>query len=449
MKKKILHGLKVGVIGLARTGVAAANLAKTLGGDVFVSEISSVGKCKRYLSMLNKDIEREFGKHSPRLLDMDLIIKSPGVPNDTNILKKIRNKKIPIWSEIELASRAVNSERIIGITGTNGKTTTTTLVGQIFRNAKKKIVVVGNIGKPFSEVVKYINSNTNVILELSSYQLEDSPSFHPDISCILNIEKDHMEHHHSMKNYVEAKTKIFNNQKKDDYCILNYDDSICRRLMKRNPASVVAFSRKKRLRRGAFLADNGIVFRFRSRKFSFPANLRIPGLHNLENALAAVAISTIAGIRADIVKKTILNFKGVEHRLESVAKIGGVRYINDSKSTNVNSTKVALESFSEPLWLILGGRDKGFPYIPLRPLIKQKVKGVLMIGEASKKIRRDLKNTSKLVDCKKLEVAVKKAASLSKRGDAVLLSPACASFDQFKNFEERGRRFKELVNKIK
>jgi len=258
-----------------------------------------------------------------------------------------------------------------------------------------------------------------------------------------------MEHHGSMKNYTFAKAQIFANQTLNDYCILNYDDKICRALARKCPARVVFFSRLHKLHQGVWLDDDRIIMKYKKYNYVMPVGFKIPGGHNLENIMAAIAISIVAGLRPSVVEKTVRNFKGVEHRLELVRELRGVRYVNDSKGTNVDSTRVALESYNAPIWLILGGRDKGSPYAPLKQLIKKKVAAVLLIGEAASIIKQQLSGIAKMYDCHDMQGAINCAHKYAKAGSVVLLSPACASFDQYKNYEERGRHFKTLVKTLR
>jgi UDP-N-acetylmuramoylalanine--D-glutamate ligase len=458
MAKYSLKGLRVSIIGLGKSGIAAANLAASRGARVLASD--SKPRSSGITKKLSKSVRAEFGGHTDALLSSDLVIKSPGIPGDLEILKKIKKNKIPITGEIEFAlSLAPKPRRLIAITGTNGKTTTTTLVGEIFKNSGHKTIVAGNIGAPPAALTGKIGGDSNVILEVSSYQLEDMTdgqkaskapySFRPDISCILNITEDHIEHHHSMKNYIEAKAKIFASQRKNDFCVLNYDDPIVRKLAVKARSKVVFFSRKKILREGVYYLNGSFVVKLSGGCYSLEFKPIIPGMHNVENILASIAICTCAGIKPADMLETISSFKGVEHRIELVREIKGVRYINDSKGTNVDSTKVALESINGKIVLILGGKDKGFPYTPLKELVRSKVRAVLLIGEAAGLIKKDLRGTTTFFDCGTLDKAVKKAAALSDAGDTVLLSPACASFDQFNDFEERGKVFKTLVRQLK
>jgi UDP-N-acetylmuramoylalanine--D-glutamate ligase len=449
MKITFVSGKKVGVIGMARSGIAAANLARSLGARVLISEMRTKAQCRAAAKLLCRGILTEFGGHTPLLLESDLIIKSPGVPPGVPVLKNIQRKKIPLWSEIEFALHSVSPRLLAAITGTNGKTTTTALVGELFRQSGRNTVVGGNIGTPLATLAERIDARTTVVLEMSSYQLEDSPRFHPQITAVLNITPDHMDHHGTMRWYTDAKAGIFRNQTAADFCILNYDDPRTRRMASRCPAQVVFFSRKKTLARGVYYRGGRIVVALGSMKFTLDARLKIPGLHNVENALAAVAMAVAGGVKPVVIERVIGSFPGVEHRIEFVAGINGVKYYNDSKGTNVDSTRVALESFVQPIWLILGGRDKGSSYEPLRKLIEDKVCGVLLIGEAADNIRRGLSGSAAFYDCVTLARAVRTAKRYAKSGDIVLLSPACASFDQFKDFEDRGRVFKRLVRNMR
>ncbi|MFH1369330.1 MAG: UDP-N-acetylmuramoyl-L-alanine--D-glutamate ligase [Elusimicrobiota bacterium] len=445
MKKILFNGLKVGVLGLGRSGIAAANLLKRKGAHVLVSEARGIKEAAKSVKYLIKNIEKEFGGHSKKLLEQDVIVKSPGISSHLPILSRAVKKCIPVWSEIGLALKLITPGSLVAITGTNGKTTTTTLIGEMFKAAARDTVVAGNIGSPLANLTGRIRGKTSVILEISSYQLEDTPEFHPDIALILNITPDHIEHHGSMRKYVDAKAVIFSNQTKKDFCVLNYDDLACRKLAQRCPSKIVFFSRKEKLQKGVYFLDGKIHVNFSNQKYSFAPLLRIPGQHNLENALAATSAAAAAAIPREIIEESIEDFRGVEHRIEYVADIEGVKYVNDSKCTNVDSTRVALESFSSPVWLILGGRDKGSPYTPLKELVTRKVKGILLIGEASRKIHKELSGTTQFYICRNLSNAVRKARSLALPGEIVMLSPACASFDQFKDYEDRGHQFKRLV----
>ena len=446
--KKYFKGIKISVIGLGRSGAASANLARSVGARVLVSDINNErGLLKKF--RLGQGIRTELGRHSEEILESDLIIKSPGVPNDAKILLRAREKNIPIWSEIEFALKFIKPKKIFAVTGTNGKTTVTTLLGEMLKESGHKTVVGGNIGRPLSGLVERIDSRTNLVLEVSSYQLEDSFNFHPNICSVLNITPDHTEHHHSMKYYVQAKARIFRNQTGQDFCILNYDDPLCRKLAVGAPSSVIFFSREKALRNGVYFSGGIIRVNLRNGKYRICPPFKIPGMHNIENIMAAAAMASAARVSPSAIKKAVRNFSGVEHRIEFVEEVNGAKYYNDSKGTNVDSTRVALESFDGNVWLILGGRGKGSPYGPLKKLIRKKVKGVLLIGEAAAKIKKELAGSSAFYEAGTLRGAVKKAFALAKQGDIILLSPACASFDQFADYEDRGRQFKSMVKDLK
>ncbi|PKM92959.1 MAG: UDP-N-acetylmuramoyl-L-alanine--D-glutamate ligase, partial [Elusimicrobia bacterium HGW-Elusimicrobia-4] len=343
---------------------------------------------------------------------------------------------IEILSDIEIFFLRASYKMIIAITGTNGKTTTTSMVGEALSDAGYKNIVCGNIGAPVCDFIEKSDAQTYIIMEVSSYQLEYTKRFAPHISAVLNITPDHLHRHKTMENYADIKSKIFTNQKKNDFCIFNKEDKLCLKLSRKCSSKIRFFSAKE------------------NEKFSPEANqphaenLKIPGEHNIENALASIEMLICAGLSKKTILKSLSDFKGVEHRLEFVREFCGVKYINDSKSTNVSSTFVAIKSFNQPIILILGGRDKGSPYTPLIPLIKNNVKKIIAIGEAKKKIFIQLKDATDIILLDNVEAAVKKAGEVAVVGDVVMLSPACASFDQFKNYEERGKFFKKIVNNL-
>ncbi|WP_372520860.1 UDP-N-acetylmuramoyl-L-alanine--D-glutamate ligase [Candidatus Ruminimicrobiellum ovillum] len=440
------NGIKIAVLGLGKSGIACANLAISKGYDVFASDS---GKTRTHKQMkLNKNVKLEFGKHSKKVLDSDIIIKSPGLPNDLYILKQARKKEIPILSELDFALNFAKPRKIIAVTGTNGKTTTTTLIYEIIKKGYKNTFVAGNIGFPISEVVTKLNSKSVLVLELSSYQLEDSPYFKPDISVSMNITPDHLKHHHTMANYVKAKANVFINQKKKDYAIYNYNDKYLKKAITKTKATKFEFNYNK-TKNCIYYNDGTIYLKKNNKTIKLNPKINIPGKHNIDNILAAVAASYIAGTKPAIIEKVISNFKGVEHRIEFVKEINGVKYYNDSKGTNVDSTKVALESFDKNIQLILGGQDKGSPYKPIFNLIKKKVKNIFLIGEATNIIKKQLKGSAEMTECETLSNAIRKIHSVAEKGDIVLFSPACASFDQFNDFEHRGREFKKFVLAIK
>lgn len=436
----------ISVLGLGKSGIACANLAVSKGYKVFASDS---GKARTHLQMkLDKRVETEFNGHTDKILECDLIVKSPGLPSELAVLKKAAAKKIPVLSEIDFALGFIKPKKIIAVTGTNGKTTTTTLIYKIIKNYYKNAVVAGNIGFPLSSVTDKINKDTVLVLELSSYQLEDSPDFRPDISVLLNITPDHIKHHKTMKNYVLAKANIFKNQKQGDFIVFNYDDKYLKKIIPLNNKSSFPFNFTKQNHNCIYYKDSAFHIIHKNKKIDFKAQVKIPGRHNIDNILASTAAAYLAGVSVDSIKKTISSFKGVEHRIEFVKEIKGVKYYNDSKGTNVDSTKVALESFDKNIHLILGGQDKGSPYKPIYNLIKNKVKNIILIGEATPIIEKELKGAAPIYKTGTIENAVKKLQSLTKESDVVLFSPACASFDQFKNFEHRGKTFKKIISSL-
>ncbi|PIU83085.1 MAG: UDP-N-acetylmuramoyl-L-alanine--D-glutamate ligase [Elusimicrobia bacterium CG06_land_8_20_14_3_00_38_11] len=416
---------KVAVLGAAKTGISCANYFSKKGADVLLSEAKKKNDIQ--IKNLSKKVKLEFGGHSQKILSCDLIIPSPGVPGDIPILIDAKKRGIEILSDIEIFFLFAKYKMIVAITGTNGKTTTTSMIGETLSDAGYKNIVCGNIGAPVCDFIEKSDAQTYIVMEVSSYQLEYTKKFAPHISAVLNITPDHLHRHKTIENYADIKSKIFANQKKNDFCILNKEDEFCLKLSKKCPSTIRFFSAK----------ENKKIL-----------NLKVPGAHNIENALASIEMLSCAGISEKTILRSLSDFKGVEHRLEFVRVLGGVRYINDSKSTNVSSTLVAMKSFSQPLILILGGRDKGSPYTPLIPLIKNNVKKIIAIGEAKKKIFTQLKGASDIIMLDNVEAAVKKASDLAVSGDIVVLSPACASFDQFNNYEERGKFFKEVVNNL-
>jgi UDP-N-acetylmuramoylalanine--D-glutamate ligase len=432
----------IGVLGLGKSGIAAANLSVKLGYNVFASDSK-----KREIKGLNRKVSTEFGAHSDRILASDIIIKSPGICRDIPILKKACQHKIMVTSELAFALLNSKYKKIIAVTGTNGKTTTTDLISKIVKAAHKNSIVSGNIGFPLAGMALKTTKNTYITMELSSYQLEDTPKFKPSISALLNIAPDHLDHHKTMKAYIKAKGNISINQTCDDFAVINYDDKLCAKTAKKTKAKIIFFS-KRPLKNGVFYDKGKIVIIMGKKHIEINPKINIVGMHNVENILAATAATYAAGIAPLVIEKVISKYKGVKHRIEFIKTLNGVDYYNDSKSTNIDSLRVALESFDGNILLIMGGRDKGCSYIPLRQLVRQKVKAVFLIGEASSQIKKDLKNTSIFFDTCTIENALNCAFKTAKKGDIVLLSPACSSFDQFRDFEERGTVFKQLVNKL-
>jgi UDP-N-acetylmuramoylalanine--D-glutamate ligase len=370
------------------------------------------------------------------------------VPAKLPALDAARARGIPVWSEIELAFRFLRG-KLVAITGSNGKTTTTSLVAHILKMANIHTLVGGNIGTPLLALVESSLDTTVTVAEISSFQLETIEAFRPDIGVLLNLTPDHLDRHGSFDEYAKAKLRMFENQIERDAAILNADDPEVTRRMPAKP-HVFWFSRQKRVAEGAFLRDNQIIFRHDGSEVPIAQcdQISLRGAHNVENALAACAAAYLAGADPAAIASGVKTFKGVEHRLEFVAEIGGVQFYNDSKATNVDATRKALESFPGPLLVILGGKDKGSDYAGLRDLLQERAREVILIGAAAEKIAGQLAGAARIESAGTMERAVELARERAQPGDVVLLAPACASFDQFENYEHRGRVFKELVAKL-
>lgn len=445
-----LKNKRVLVVGMARTGVATALFCAAHGAAVTVSESRNEADPGISTDVLDgAGAVLELGGHQEKtFLQQDLIIPSPGVPADFPLLLAARKKGVPIWSEVELAYRFLRG-RLIGITGSNGKTTTTSLVDHILKTASFPTLLAGNIGTPLISCVERTSHETIAVVELSSFQLELTDTFRPDISVFLNLTPDHLDRHGSMQAYGAAKAQIFTNQTEQDAAILNADDAATTPYAPTRPR-LFWFSRKQRVVQGTFLRGDEIVYREDGKEESVLSRKDIPlvGDHNLENVLAAVAVARIAGASAHAIAEGVRSFKGVEHRLEFVAEISGVRYYNDSKATNVDATLKALDAFPGRILVILGGKDKGSDYKLLQKSLREKAILALLIGAAAEKIESQISGSVAIERAGTLERAVQIASSAARAGDIVLLAPACASFDQFQNYEHRGRVFKELVHQL-
>jgi UDP-N-acetylmuramoylalanine--D-glutamate ligase len=445
-----LRGKRVLVVGLARTGVATSLFCAARGANVTATDARTEKAIGDVLSQLRTaGVHLELGGHREEtVLEQDLIIPSPGVPADAPLLKSARAKGITIWSEIELADRFLNG-RLIGITGSNGKTTTTSLIEHILRSAGISTILAGNIGTPLISRVEETNDASVTVVELSSFQLELIDSFRTNISVFLNLTPDHLDRHHTLDEYGAAKARIFENQTETDSAVLNADDPATTKYAPAKP-QVFWFSRKQRVAQGAFVRENEIVFRRDGKEETLLKLQDIPmaGAHNVENVLAAVAATRLAGADASAIAKGVRSFSGVEHRLEFVAEIGGVRYYNDSKATNVDATLKALDSFPGRILVVLGGKDKGSDYTGLQKSLREKTILALLIGAAAEKIEKQIAGSVAIERAGTIERAVEIASQAARPGDVVLLAPACASFDQFENYEHRGRVFKDLVHQL-
>ena len=451
MDSTLLHKKKVSVIGAARSGIAVARLLRSQGADVFVSDSSSAEKLQSSISNLQfEKIKFEVGKHSNHVYDCDLMVISPGVPSNVFVVLEAQKRSIKVVSELEVSCWFCRSP-IVAITGSNGKTTTTTLIGRILDHAKKKHVVAGNIGTAFSSIVLELAETDIAVLEVSSFQLDHIETFRPKISILLNITPDHMDrYNHSMEKYAASKAQIFKNQKSDDVLIYNADDEWANRIVSQAQSRKVAFSIQQELNEGAFVKNEKLFTSLGGVKSEVidVNQIFIKGTHNLYNSMAAVLAGQLLGVEADLLQSTLKAFEGVEHRLEFVRELNSVRYYNDSKATNVDSVWYALQAFKEPIVLLLGGRDKGNDYSRLSKLVKKQVKAIVAIGESADKVEQAFRGASAITKTASMDEAVATARSLAQSGDVVLLSPACASFDWFKNYEHRGQVFKELVKNL-
>ncbi len=446
-----LKGKKVLVVGLGKSGLAAALFLRRHGAQVTVSDVrSAAALAKDIPALLEEGIMVEAGGHG--LLTFrrqDLIVVSPGVPLDTPELVQARNFGRPVIGELELAARFLKG-KTLAITGSNGKTTTTTLIGEILEAAGLPTLVGGNIGVPVVALIDESTPDTWSVLEVSSFQLESTEQFHPQIAVILNITPDHLDRHGTFENYARAKERIFAAQTPADFLVLNADNSRAAQAAPRAPSSVYWFSLDRTVPQGAWVEAGHVVYRSgkdASIERIIPlTGIPLKGEHNVENVLAAVCAARLAGAAADVIRTSIENFRAVEHRLEYVATLNGVEFFNDSKATNVDATAKAIASFNNGIHLILGGKDKNSDYTQLAPLLRERVRAVYTIGSAADKIESQLRGVVSLHSCETLDKAVTAAASAAHPGDVVLLAPACSSFDQFESYEHRGRVFKELVN---
>ena len=442
-----IRGRNIGVIGMARSGLSAALLAARFGGRPFVSDSGRAEQLTEAAAKLTAaDIPFETGGHTDRLLECDYLILSPGVPQKLDMIGKALERGIPCFSELEFASWVCKA-RIIAVTGSNGKTTTTTLIGAIFKNAGFPTEVCGNIGRPFSDIADSLADKGVAVVEVSSYQLETIADFRPKVALILNLQPDHLERHGSFEAYKKAKYRIAENQRETDFLITNQGDPETVAKAIETAATRLTFSISPRNGATTFIEDGWLYVKLNNESLRIIKvdDIRIKGRHNLQNAAAAVLTASLFDISTTQIAATLKNFAGVEHRQEPVGAVAGVFFVNDSKATNVDATIVALQSIASPIYLICGGRDKGFPYTPWIKEGKGKVKGLVAIGEAKEKIFAELGRHFPTQFADSLEAAVLKAFEQAEPGDTVLLSPGCASFDMFDNFEARGRAFKDAV----
>lgn len=446
-----VRGKRVSVIGAARSGIAVARLLAAHGALVFVSDSAparSMGAAAEALAA--GGIAHELGGHSERALAADLMVLSPGVPSDAPPVRAARERGVRVVGEMEAASWFCPGP-VVAITGTNGKTTTTTLVGRMLSDARMPALVGGNIGTAFAQIVSEATLQTTVVLEVSSFQLDHVETFRPRVAVLLNVTPDHLDRYgHSFENYAAAKAKVFRNQGGGDTLVYNEEDPVTRRLVAElAPPGVrlLGFGTERASGEGAWMRDGmvGTTIDGVTAELLPAAEISIRGRHNLANAMAAALAARVAGVSAASVRATLRNFKGVEHRLEFVRMVDGVTYVNDSKATNVDSVWYALQSFTAPLVVLVGGRDKGNDYTRLHDLARKHVRTIVAIGESAETVIRAFQGVVPVLRAEGMTEAVAAARGAARRGDVVLLSPACASFDWFKDYEHRGRVFKEIV----
>lgn len=449
-----LENKRVLVIGSGKSGIAATKLLETVHAVVTLYDsndklnekdirerLQKDSKANILLGTLNKDIMK----------NTDLVVISPGVPTDLDYFMQIEEMNIPIWGEIELAYH-FSKGKIVAITGTNGKTTTTALVGEIMKTYYESVFVVGNIGIPYTDMVLDMKESSVTVAEMSSFQLETIHNFKPNVSAILNITPDHLNRHHTMENYIAAKVNISKNQDSSDVCVLNYEDLILREISEKLNTNVLFFSSLRKLKKGVYLDGENIIYRVDDIKTLIcnVNELNIFGRHSYENVMAGVAIAISMGVPFDCIKKAITTFKAVEHRIEYVTTKKGVTYYNDSKGTNPDAAIKAIQSMRTPTILIGGGYDKGSEYDEWIHAFEGKVKYLVLLGQTREKIANTARKLGfeNIIMVDSLEEAVKISSEKAENGDSVLLSPACASWGMFENYEVRGRKFKEYVNKL-
>ena len=446
-----VRGRRIGVLGMARSGMAVARLAAANGARLLVSDSAGESKLAPQVEELRAaGIPYEVGGHTEALLQCDYLVVSPGVPLGIDILNRARETGLPIFSEIEFASWFCPG-RMVAVTGSNGKTTTATLIGELLTAAGYDVHVCGNIGRPFTEAVSAMKPDSWAVVELSSFQLETIADFHPHIACILNLSPDHLDRHGDFESYRAAKYRITENQTADDFLLLNAEDTTLHDSPPETEAAVLWFSTGRNAAAAATVCHDALcVLRNGVLTEVVPVTeIALPGAHNLQNAAAAVLAAALCDVPPAAMARVLKRFSGVEHRLESVGTVAGIRFVNDSKATNVESVTVALRAVSPPVWLILGGRDKGASYTPIAAAGRGKVKGIVAIGEAREKIFHELGREFPVEFADSLPAAVTRCFEMAQPGDTVLLSPGCASFDMFQDFEHRGRVFKEAVESLR
>lgn len=442
-------GEKVLVIGAARSGLAGAEFLAKQGNQVVLTDMKQAVQVDNLAEL---GVSFVWGEQPDvEAIKPDYIVMSPGVPLTIPPVKYAKEHGIPVIGELELAYRNCKAP-FAAITGTNGKTTTTTLIGELMKKTGRQVFVGGNIGVPIITYADKLQEEDIVVAEVSSFQLETVESFCPHLALMINLTPDHLDRHGDMAGYLAAKARIFENQKESDYLVLNYDDEALRELAPQSRGKVIFFSQKHKLEEGVYLDGSQVMLALNGESL-FICNadeIAIKGKHNLENSMGAIAFAYLSGVHAEDIRDVLMTFQGVEHRLEPVRTLNEVLYINDSKGTNPDSTIKAIEAYDRPIVIILGGKNKGVPFTELAGLVKQRVKKAVLVGQAKEELAEalDAADFNDYVRTESFEEAVTKAAELAEPGDIVLLSPACTSWDMFSSFEERGRLFKKLVMEL-
>ncbi len=441
-----LNGTKTLVVGMKKSGMASAELLAREGAAVRATDLKPLDELGEARELLER-LDIPFARQTPEVFEgCGLIVLSPDVPADLPPLVEARGRGVRVVGEVELAAPFLKGETI-GITGSNGKTTTTSLVGHILRQAGVPVQVGGNIGRPVTAMVESSRADGWNVLELSSFQLETISEFRAHIALALNVTGNHLDRHHTFENYAAAKGRLFETQRSEDFAVLNAEDPVCVRFAARTPATAEWFSSRREVSPGASLCGENLVLDGRP---LIPAGeISLRGRHNVENVLAAAIAASRAGVEPQAIAAAVRTFQAVEHRLEFVRNVSGIDFYNDSKATSVDATVKALDAFAGGLWVILGGKDKGLDYSPLRAPLGAKARAALLIGAAAAKIAGQLQGAVPLVDSKTLDAAIAYAYAGGQPGDTILLAPACASFDQFKSFEHRGEVFKQIVNQLR
>lgn len=451
-----VKGKKILVLGLMRSGIAVSELLIQHGAKLILCDQKDTHELRAKIDNFKNRVEAIHLGTDPSLYldEIDVLLISPGVPIDANIVTLAKTKNISVLGELEVAS-TFNKAILLAVSGTNGKTTSVSLLGRIFQNAGKISWVAGNVGYPLSLAVMNSQEDDIIVAEVSSFQLETINTFHPTVAALLNITEDHLNRHGTMEEYIRLKFRLFENQTNNDIAVLNFDDDIIRENAHKIKSRIFWFSRTKKLDEGAFVdADNMLTIKWNGKEKQIIniSEINIPGPHNLENALAMVAISTAMNVPSAVIRHTLITFEGVEHRMEAVAIKNGIKYINDSKGTNVESTIKAVNSMTSPTTIILGGYDKKTDFKNLCITINNSkmIENAVLIGQTANQIKECLLTLgfNRIIHAKSMEDAVIKAGEVSKEGYNILLSPACASFDMFIDYEERGRVFKSIVNKL-